>query len=253
MPLTAATWCVGWLAIAGIAPLSGFFAKDQVIAAATGTGRVAFSVAALIGAFLTAIYVSRGTFLTFFSGRRHEGHPHESPWLMRIALIVLAVGAAVAGAVAVPPTTGILPRFLAPVVGEAHEHFAGPSELVLGVISVSIALLGILLAYVVYLSGKIDWVALRVRLAGPKRSLERGFYVDDLYGTALVGPGKLVSAFAAYVFDRRVIDGAINGIGRLFGALASRGRKVQTGLVRNYALAFLVGVVGILWYLEVRL
>ena len=82
--------------------------------------------------------------------------------------------------------------------------------------------------------------------------LERGFYVNDFYGTALVVPAKLGAAFAAYVVDKRMIDGAANGLGRLFATGAGLGRKLQTGFVRNYALAFLLGAVVILLYLAVR-
>jgi len=100
---------------------------------------------------------------------------------------------------------------------------------------------------------RIDWQAVRVRFSGAKRTLMRGFYVDDVYGAVIVGPAKLVSAFAAYVFDRRVIDGSVNGLGRLFAVSAAAGRRLQTGLVRTYAAAFLLGVVAILWYVAVRI
>jgi NADH-quinone oxidoreductase subunit L len=252
MPITAYTWVIGWLAIAGIPPLSGFFAKDQVVAAASHAGRVGLFYAALFGAFLTAVYVSRATFLAFFGEPRYQGHPHDPPPRMRSVLVVLALGAAVAGALGLSATTGLLPRFLGPVVGPTEEAHAGPSELVLAIVSVAIALAGIALAWLVYLSGRIDWQALRVRLGGPKRALQRGFYVDDFYGGAVVGPAKLGSAFLAYVLDKRIVDGAANGLGRLFAVTAGVGRRVQTGFVRNYALAFLLGAVAILLYLAVR-
>jgi NADH-quinone oxidoreductase subunit L len=252
MPLTAVTWVIGWLAILGIPPLSGFFAKDQVVASASHSGRPGLWLAALFGALLTAIYQSRATFMTFFAEPRYGGHPHDPPPRMRAALVALAAGAAVAGVLGLSATTGILPRFLEPVVGAAEEAHAGPSELVLTVVSVGVALLGLALAYLVYASGRIDWVALRARFGGAKRALQRGFYVDDLYGGVVVGPAKLGAAFTAYVVDSRVVDGAMNGIGRLVAATASVGRRVQTGLVRNYALAFLLGVVGLLWYLTAR-
>lgn len=252
MPITAYTWMIGWLAIAGIPPLSGFFAKDQVVAAASHAGRAGFWYVALFGAFLTAIYATRATLLAFFGQPRYQGHPHDPPLRMRYVLVVLAAGAAVAGVLGLSATTGLIPRFLAPVVGSADEAHAGPSELVLTLVSVVVALAGIGLAWVVYLSGRIDWQALRVRFSGAKRALQRGFYVDDFYGGAVVGPAKLGSAFLAYVVDKRVVDGAANGLGRLFASLAGVGRGVQTGFVRNYALAFLLGAVAILWYLAVR-
>ena len=252
MPLTAATWFVGWLAMAGIWPLSGFFAKDQVIAAARQGGRIGLWIAALVGALLTAIYVSRATFMTFFGSRRTETEPHDPPTAMRVALVVLAAAAALGGLLGFSATAGPIPRFLAPVVGETREAHVGPSELQLALISTVIALIGIGLAYFVYASGRIDWQALRVRLAWPKRALQRGFFVNDFYSGGIVAPAKLTAAFAAYVVDLRFVDGAINGLGRLFVEVASVGRRVQTGFVRTYAVGLLLGTVGILWYLAVR-
>ncbi len=252
MPVTAATWVVGWLALAGMPPLSGFFAKDQVVAAASQSGRIGLWYAALFGAFLTVVYATRGTFLIFFGDRRYDGHPHDPPPRMRTALVALAVGAAAAGALGLSATTGLLPKFLTPVLGRTKEAVAGPSELVLSLVSVAIALAGILLAWFVYLSGRIDWMAVRIRFAGAKRALQRGFYVNDFYGSAIVGPAKLGAAFTAYVIDKWVIDGASNGIGTVVSAAARSGRKVQTGLVRNYAVGILLGAAAILAYLAVR-
>src|SRR5439155_9775523 len=120
------------------------------------------------GAFLTAVYQSRGTFLTFFGERRYDGHPHDPPTRMRTALVALSVGAAAAGVLGLSATTGLLPKFLSPVLGRTKEAVSGPSELVLSIVSVAIALAGILLAWFVYLSGRIDWMAVRIRFAAGK-------------------------------------------------------------------------------------
>jgi NADH-quinone oxidoreductase subunit L len=252
MPITAYTWMIGWLAMAGIPPLSGFFAKDQVVAAASQSGRVGLYYAALFGAFLTAVYESRATFLAFFGEPRYRAHPHDPPPRMRGVLVALAIGAALAGLLGLSATTGLIPKFLAPVLGPAKEAAAGPSELVLSMVAVVVALAGIGLAWLVYLSGRIDWQALRIRYGGAKRALQRGLYVNDFYSGAVVGPAKLGAAFLAYVLDKRIVDGAASGIGRLFASAAVVGRRVQTGFVRNYALAFLLGAVAILLYLVVR-
>jgi NADH-quinone oxidoreductase subunit L len=252
MPVTAATWVVGWLAMAGLPPLSGFFAKDQVVAAASEAGRAGLWYAALFGALLTAVYESRGTFLTFFGEPRYGGHPHDPPPRMRMALVVLAIGAATAGVLGLSATTGLLPKFLTPVVGQIRQAASGPSEAVLSVISVTVGVAGILLAWFVYVSGRIDWMALRGRFGGAKRTLQRGFYVNDFYSGAIVGPAKLGAAFTAYVFDKRVVDGAVNGVGVVVAALARSGRRVQTGLVRNYAVGILLGAAAVLAYLAVR-
>jgi NADH-quinone oxidoreductase subunit L len=253
LPVTGATWLVGAAAMAGIPPFSGFFSKDQVVAAASEAGRTGLWVIALAGAMLTAVYIARVTFMVFFGSPRFDGSPHEAPRLMRVALVILAVGAFGGGILGLSATTGILPRFLEPVMGAGHAvEAAGPSGAVLALISVAAAAVGVALAWLVYQSGRIDWIALRERFGRAKRTLLRGFYLDDLYGGVVVRPAKLGSAFAAYVIDKRVVDGAVTGIGRLTTAAAGVGRRVQTGLVRNYALAFLLGVVGLLWYLAAR-
>jgi NADH-quinone oxidoreductase subunit L len=172
---------------------------------------------------------------------------------MTVPLILLAVGATAGGLLGLSAVTGRLPTFLAPVLGEVAEPARGLSEAALSAISVAVALLGVGAAWLVYGSGRVDWVALRARLAAPQRFLQRGWYLDDVYSTLLVAPGKAGSAVLAYVVDAGFVDGIVNAVGRLFRGLASAGRRVQTGLVRNYALAFLVGVVAIFVYVGVRL
>src|SRR5438477_5654011 len=110
MPVTAYTWMVGWLAMAGIPPLSGFFAKDQVVASAQQTGRLGLWIAALFAAVLTALYESRATFLAFFGEPRYAGHPHDPGPRMRAVLVTLAIGAVVAGLLGLSATTGVLPK-----------------------------------------------------------------------------------------------------------------------------------------------
>src|SRR5207237_5568150 len=97
MPTTAAAWIVGWLAMAGIPPLSGFFAKDQVVSSAVQSGRTGLWIVALFAALLTALYETRATFLAFFGEPRYQGHPHDPGFRMRLALVLLGVGAIVGG------------------------------------------------------------------------------------------------------------------------------------------------------------
>jgi NADH-quinone oxidoreductase subunit L len=248
MPVTAAVFVVGGLALAGIPLFAGFFSKDQILAAAYEGGRSGLWIAGLVAALGTAIYVSRAYLLTFEGGAREDLHPHESPVLMTVPMMVLAAGAVLGGLLGLSVETGRIQRFLEPVVGRAEAGAAagGLSELALSVIATAVALVGIAVGWFLYGSGRIDWMALRARFRGVQRTLARGFYVDDAYGALLVTPGKAASAFTAYVFDARVIDGAVNGLGRLFGRAAGRGRRVQTGLVRTYALGFLLGAVLVL-------
>jgi NADH-quinone oxidoreductase subunit L len=250
MRVTAAVFIVGGLALAGIPLFAGFFSKDQILTAAYEAGRSGLWVAALVASFFTALYMTRAAVLTFFGPTRFEGEPHEAPPVMTVPMALLAVGAIAGGLLGLSATTGLVHAFLGPVVGEAgHEPVAtGLSEFALVLIATSVALAGVAVGWLMYGSGLIDWAAVRVRLGVVQRALARGWYVDDVYGSVVVLPGKVTSAFLAYVFDQRVIDGAVNGLGTAFGRLAGTGRRVQTGLVRSYALVFLLGAVALLLF-----
>jgi NADH-quinone oxidoreductase subunit L len=252
MPITFGVFVVGWLAIAGIPPLSGFFAKDQILAAASHSGRTLAWAVALFAALFSALYISRIVFLAFFGPLRHDSDPHESPRVMTVPMVLLAVGAVVGGVLGISAVNGILPRFLAPVNGPFREGSGGLSTLALAAISVGVALLGIGIGWLVWGSGRIDWVALRARFRRTHATLEHGWWFDSVYGAVLVAPGKAGSAFTAYVVDRRLVDGAGNLIAKGFGVAANGLRRVGDGMVRRYALLFLIGVVGVLWYLAAR-
>ena len=253
MPVTFGVFVVGWLAIAGIPPLSGFFAKDQVLAAASTSGRTTAWIVALFAAFFSALYISRIVFLAFTGPPPHDRHPHESPKIMTVPMLALAVGAVAAGVLGVSAVSGVLPRFLAPVVGPPRAAHGGLSELWLTVISVSVAVLGIATGWLVYRSGRIDWVALRTRLWPLHRTLAHGWWFDTIYGWVLVSPGKAGAAFAAYVVDKRIVDGAGNLLAKGFSLAAGAARRLQTGRVRNYALGFLLGVVALMLYVAVKI
>ena len=139
------------------------------------------------------------------------------------------------------------------MVGPVPEGTAGLPYAAIVAISSSMVVAGLLTTWFVYGSGRIDWLALRVRMQPAQRVLENGWYVDNYYSALLVTPGKAVAACCAYVFDARIIDGIVNGIGAAFRALARSGRRLQTGLVRTYALAFLAGAIGLLVYVGFRL
>jgi NADH-quinone oxidoreductase subunit L len=150
------------------------------------------------------------------------------------------------------PETGLVPTFLEPVLGAVPHGDEGVGAAALVVISQVVALGGLAVAWLVYASGRVDWLELRLRLAPLPRFLNRGMYVDDLYAAAVVAPARATSAFLASVVDARVVDGLVNAVGRLFQWLAGAGRRVQTGLVRTYALAFLLGALALLAYVGVR-
>jgi NADH-quinone oxidoreductase subunit L len=244
MPRTTALFAVGALALAGIPIFAGFFSKDQILAAAyTGGGGLLWLVG-LVAAGLTGFYIARAFFLTFAGPPRHQARPHEPPPLMGIPTLLLGVGAVAGGLLGLSAETGRIHGFLE--LGEAEHAAGGLSEGWLAVIATAVAFAGLILGWRVYVSGKVDWQALRERYAGARRALARGLFIDDAYGRLVVLPAKGASAFAAFVVDQRVIDGAVNGLGRVFAWLAGVGRRVQTGLVRSYAVAYLLGAVIVL-------
>jgi NADH-quinone oxidoreductase subunit L len=254
MPVTGVTFVVGALALAGVFPLSGFFAKDEILEVANSTGHRWMLVLGIVGALISALYIGRLVFLTFFGRPRSEEaeQAHESSPVMTIPLVVLAIGAAFASLLNLT-LDGLLSRFVEPLFGIVPEGSAGIPYAALVAISSVMVVIGIGTTWFVYGSGKIDWLALRVRLQPAQRVLEHGWYIDNYYSAILVTPGKAVAAFLAYVFDARVLDAAVNGLGASVRALARSGRRLQTGLVRTYALAFLAGAIGVLVFVGFRL
>ncbi|MGH2711959.1 MAG: NADH-quinone oxidoreductase subunit L [Actinomycetota bacterium] len=253
MPVTASFFAVGGLALAGIPLLVGFFSKDQVLAAAYESGRTWLWLVGLIAAGLTAVYIARAFSLTFLGAPRRDLHPHEAPALMTGPMAVLAGLTIGGGLLGLSVQTGRVQSFLASVFGgEEHAAAGGLSEVTLAIIASLIAISGIVLGWYIYGSGRVDVWGLRHRYAGTKRALESGLYLDDAYGRTLVMPGKAAASFLAYKVDQKVIDGGLVGVGRAFAGLAAVGRKLQTGLVRTYALAFLLGATLLLLLLVAR-
>ncbi|MGZ4108910.1 MAG: NADH-quinone oxidoreductase subunit L [Actinomycetota bacterium] len=252
MPITSAMFIIGALAISGVPPFAGFFAKDQIVAAANQTEHTVAWMLMLLAAFFSTLYITRLVFMTFFGEYRGDGHPHESPPVMTVPLGLLAIGAVFGGVLSLNAITGRLPSFLTPVFGQVVEPVKGLPELTLTVISVAVALLGVLVGWLIWGSGRIDWMALRERIPNLRRFLANGWYIDDFYAHELQPAGAFGARFLAFGVDRGVIDAAVNATGWLVERLSSVGRRVQTGLVRNYALAFLVGVVALFVYVGTR-
>jgi NADH-quinone oxidoreductase subunit L len=257
MPITFWTTMTAWAAIIGVPLTAGFYSKDQILAALFehgGIGRLVWVVGVLT-AGLTAFYMSRYVFLTFFGERRWpEGrHPHESPPLMTLPLIVLAVLALVAG-FALSTFTGEggrLQQFLEPVLGAPEEHESLATAFWLSAAATVMAATGATSAWLLY-GRRVDWVALRRRYAGAWRPLAEKLYVDQVYEFFTVNLGRALAAFLARTVDQRVIDGAVNGVAELVGDGARSGRRLQSGLVRSYALGVLGGAVLIVAFLVFR-
>jgi NADH-quinone oxidoreductase subunit L len=254
MPLTGTTFLVGAVALAGVPPLAGFFAKDQILEVANHTGHQWVYVLGTVGALLSALYIGRMVFLTFFGTARSpeaEG-AHESSAVMTGPLVALAVGAAAAGLILAPSLDGRFSDWAQPVLGAPPDGVHGLAVGVLAVVATVIAVATLALTWLVYASGRIDWLALRVRMAPIQRLFANGWYIDDYYSAVLVTPGKAVAAFTAYRLDARFIDGIVNGIGGGTRRAAEAGRRIQTGYVRTYALVLFAGAVGILLYTGLR-
>jgi len=259
MPLTFVTTMAAWLAIIGFPFTSGFYSKDQILGAAFDHGGVGMFawVVGVLTAGLTGFYMSRLVFLTFFGERRwpQGRHPHESPPVMTLPLLVLGLLALVAGAL-LSTFTGVggrIQTFLEPLLGSPPEvASASLSAIWLSVIATAAAFCGAGVAWYLYGGAAARWLGLRERYAAAWRVLAGKLYVDELYELFTVRLGGALARFAAGPVDEGVIDGAVNGVAREVAAVATRGRRVQTGFVRTYAVGVLGGAVLLLAFLVLR-
>ena len=258
MMTTTVTFLVGAFGLAGIPPLAGFFSKDEILGAVFHGHRYLLWAMLLLGAFMTAFYTFRLVFLAFFGGPRMPKevahHIHESPAVMTIPLIVLAVLTVVAGlAVGIPSSQGTaFAHFLAPVLPlEESEHSAGVAFSLL-VLSALVAIAGVALAWMVY--GRIPVRAASIGVARNPlhKILIDKYYVDEIYDALFVKPIYQLSLWLARVFDPRVIDGLVNGVATTVASWSRGLRRVQTGFVMNYALGVLLGAVAVIAYLMAR-
>ena len=263
MPVTAMTFVFGWLAIAGIAPFAGFWSKDEILAAAwvteTVTGHQVLWAIGILTAFLTAFYMTRQVRLVFFGEERwrerlHQD-PHESPKVMTMPLVVLAVLSLVGGAINLPRGgLDFLSEWLhAPVPVEHVGPHSFGEGFVLATIAMLLAAGAIVWAVSIYGRGLADGQdPVIVRLGGLGRFFDRGWGIDPAVSWFVDKPGRAAGRMLSQPVDQGVIDGAVNGVARLFAGLGAQGRKVQTGFVRNYALTMLSGAVVVLFVFLLR-
>jgi NADH-quinone oxidoreductase subunit L len=252
LPITSATFIIGWLAIAGVPPFAGFWSKDDILANAFDKS-VLLWAAGVVTALLTAYYMTRQVVLVFYGEARWhtaEGHaePHEAPPTMTIPLVVLAVLATVAGALNLPVTKiAVLEHWLGPVVETTqHELLAGGVEkAVLATVAGLAALVGIFIGWTLW-SRRADNPQLEPAI------LQRAWGVDAAVSALVGGPGRELADFSAYSVDKGVVDGAYNGLGGLVRRGGEQLRRVQTGYVRNYALGVAAGTVLLLGYVLIR-
>jgi NADH-quinone oxidoreductase subunit L len=287
LPVTYWTFLMGTLAISGVPLFSGFFSKDEILAETFAHGHVVLWAVGLFTAFLTAIYMFRLVYLTFFGERRAapataeagghghgaaghghgaSGHLHDAPPAMAIALVLLAVGAVGAGYVGLPNAVVpggnridafLAPSFHAPVAAgveaaePAHEEGAPSRSVELGLMGLStlVALGGIGVATIFFLQRPDRADAVAARFAGLHRLLEHKYYVDELYGAVVVRPlVRLSSGVLWRGVDSGLVDGTVNATGLVVRGWSAVLRRLQTGSVRAYAMSFFVGVVVIVGY-----
>jgi NADH-quinone oxidoreductase subunit L len=277
------TFLLATIAIAGIFPFAGFFSKDEILwqAFSSPRGHFLLWLVAAVAAGMTAFYMFRVLFMTFWGESRvdkHvEHHIHESPPVMTIPLRILAILSVVGGLVGIPHVLGganHIHEFLAPVVGggatpakahagisvlsqawasggEAAGHSAA-TEILLMMLSLGIAFIGIGIAYGLYVKNPGLPKILTERFRGLYTFVFNKYYVDELYEVLFVNSVKRLGTGLWKGFDDFVIDGTINGVAYFFGWLSSVMRKIQTGFVQNYAFAMIIGGVILAGYYVIR-
>ncbi|WP_213451623.1 NADH-quinone oxidoreductase subunit L [Rhizomonospora bruguierae] len=239
MKITWVTFGLAWLAIIGLPPLSGFFSKEPIIVAAferKDWTAWLFGIAALLGAGLTAFYMTRLFMLTFHGPKRWTDdieHPHESPPIMTIPLVLLAVGSVAAGGLMVGP----VPKWLTPVLGHEVRGEAVLAHSAITILAIAVTLIGAGLAYLLFRDG----TATAPQPAGALVTAARkNLYIDAFNEAVFEKPGIFLTRALVFL-DGKGIDGAVNGIAASVGGGSGRLRRLQTGFVRSYAMSMLTG------------
>src|SRR6476469_4257406 len=251
MPITFVTFGLGYLALIGFPGLSGFFTKDAIIEAAfaaPGWQGWTFGLIATIAAGLTAFYMTRLMFMTFFGEKRWKNltsedgkayHPHESPTVMTVPMVLLAVGSVFAGFYL---TNGHrLANWLTPSLGELEERTGPLPPIAISVLVLVVSAIGVLIAWLAV--GRHPTPVERPRhVSWPVQAARRDLYANAINEALIATPGTWLARFLVYV-DNRGVDGVVNGTAALLGGSSGRLRRLQTGFVRSYALTMLGGAV----------
>ena len=259
MPATFITFLFATFAIAGLPPFSGFFSKDEILGHAFGSNKL-FWALGVIGSMMTAFYMFRLLFLTFYGtyrGDEHKVHAHESPKVMTIPLIILAILSTIGGFVGVPESLGgsfQIGKFLDPVFHDAQakmmmtESSSGISEITLMCITVAVVILSILLAWYMYMSRKQVPATEGTKLPVLTNLSYHKYYVDEIYSALITKPLDRLSEFFKNIIDNKLIDGIVNASGKLTEWVSGLMRFVQTGNVDFYLLAMVIGIACIIFF-----
>jgi NADH-quinone oxidoreductase subunit L len=268
MPLTFITFAVGWLAIAAVPPLSGFWAKGAVLENAWAAHPALWAIG-IVTAALTAYYMSRLTGLAFFGrdrwsdkvavdaatdlpGAHHAdgavAEPHESDWIMTVPLFILAILAALGGLLATSNVHFSLANWIDPVFAGTlyDDHLSTGAIWTLGTVDGVIAVVAVFIGLRLWIP-RIDHPALEAAF------LRNAWYINELYDGVFGRPSERLAAYCANVIDPKVIDGGVNGVATVVRQSGSLMRRTQTGYVRNYVLGIVLGTVLVLAFVLTRL
>jgi NADH-quinone oxidoreductase subunit L len=258
MKTTFLTFMMGGIAISGIPPFSGFFSKDEILSKLFFSGNYVIFGIGLLTAFLTAFYIFRLIGLTFYGKPRYDEshvHPHESPATMTVPLIILAVLSIGGGFLGMPHIIGhnYIEHWLTPVFKSAWailppHHIVESTEIILIITSVTVAVIAVLISFKTFSKGeKLD------AFSGSLYNLLRDKYkVDELYDTIIVRPLRWMTEIFYKIFDVKIIDGAVNGLASFFMNLSVDWRRIQTGIVQDYAIFSVAGILAIILYIILR-
>lgn len=262
MPKTSLTFLIAALAISGIPPFSGFFSKDEILWYSYLNGGAWFWIIGAFTALLTAFYMFRLYFLTFNGEERFNGKklPHESPKIMTTPLIILAVLSAIGGFIGIPELFSgehgnAFHNWLAPIFSNADEKLAiytmhtTSDEIILMIVSVVLALGGILVAREIYLNNTSIIDRLIEKLNGIYNLLLNKYYVDEIYDAVVVKPTVKGSEKILWkITDSKIIDGIINTTASLIGFISLHIRKIQNGVAQSYAIVMVLGIcIALFW------
>lgn len=270
MPVTYWTFVIGALAISGITIFSGFFSKDEILAAAyelPNNGRIIYTLG-VITSLLTAFYIFRAVYKTFHGSPRMPEekfeHVHESSPSMTIPLVVLSIGATFAGFLGIPaffvkasrPWTNLVGNFLAPALAQpsGKEAAAIPPALGWTLITIAVAagVVGILMAWFFYVRRPGTAAKIAERMPWAYSLVYHKYWVDEVYNFLFVRPGRALATFLWKTVDEGIIDATVNGIAAAVGGLSQGIRRLETGYIRNYALAIFAGAVILVGYLIIN-
>ncbi|MGV3502405.1 MAG: NADH-quinone oxidoreductase subunit L [Adhaeribacter sp.] len=261
LPVTFLTFLIGTLAISGIPPFAGFFSKDELLAQVYEHSKIMWAFG-LLTSFMTAFYMFRLLFLTFFGTFRgteeQRHHLHESPASMTFPLIILAILSTIGGFMGLPAVFSehhVLSNFLAPVLGysrmavpaafEAH-HLDHATEYLLMGVSVAVALAAIILAYVLYVAKK-SLPAEEGAISGLQKLVYNKYYIDELYHALFVRPVMWLSTGLHRFVEKGLIDPIVNGFGKVTLAGGRNLRFLQTGAIGFYIFAMVISIALILF------